>query len=119
MDALKNFASLHFTEQVRLLKDIEKKKISAAIPALVELCKKSDPFDQATVMAENTLRALLLEDEERTVEYLMSDNENIKRISLQACCQKKYPSATPILLKLFFKSYIGAPSGIDIRASQL
>jgi CheY-like chemotaxis protein len=101
MDALKNFASLHFTEQVKLLKDIERKKIPAAIPELIELCKKSDPFDQATAMAENTLRSLLLENEEQTVKGLMSDNANIKKISLQVCCQKKYPSATPILLKLF------------------
>jgi len=101
MDALKNFASLNFTEQVKLLKDIEKKMTSAAIPDLVELCKKNDPFDQSTVMAENTLRALLLEDEAQTVEGLMSDNANIKRISLQVCCQKKNPSATPILIKLF------------------
>ena len=100
MDALKNFAALHFTEQVELLKDIEKKKISAAIPDLVELCKKSDPSDQATFMAENTLRALLLEDEEQTVKGLMSDNANIKRISLQVCCQQKCPAATPTLLKL-------------------
>lgn len=101
MDTLKNFASLHFTEKVRLLKDIEKKKISTVIPDLVELCKKSDPSDQAAVMAENTLRALLLEDETQTVECLMSDNANIKRIGLQVCCQKRYPSATPTLLKLF------------------
>nr|WP_321404630.1 response regulator [uncultured Desulfobacter sp.] len=100
MDALKNFASIDFTEQVKLLKDIEKNKIYAAIPDLLELCKKSDPSDQATVMAENTLRALLLDDEEQTVKGLMSDNANIKRISLQVCCQKKCPAATPILLKL-------------------
>ena len=100
MDALKNFASIDFAEQVKLLKDIEKNKIFAAIPDLLELCKKSDPSNQATFMAENTLRSLLLEDEEQTVKGLMSDNANIKRISLQVCCQKKCPSATPTLLKL-------------------
>ncbi|WP_020590306.1 response regulator [Desulfobacter curvatus] len=101
MDALKNFASKNFTEQVKLLKDIEKKKIYAAIPKLVELCKKSDPFDQATAMAENTLRSLLLGNEEQTVKGLMSDNANIKKISLQVCCRKKCSSATSTLIKLF------------------
>lgn len=101
MNALKNYASKNFTEQVKLLKDIEKKKDYAAIPELVELCKQRDPFNQATFMAENTLRALLLENEEQTVKGLMSDNLNFKKISLQVCCQKKCPSATSILLKLF------------------
>ncbi|WP_321416223.1 response regulator [uncultured Desulfobacter sp.] len=101
MDALKNFASKNFTEQVELLKDIEKKKDYAAIPELAELCKQSDPFDQATFMAKNTLRSLLLENEAYTLKGLMSDNLNLKKISLQVCCRKKCPSATSILLTLF------------------
>ena len=102
MDELKNFASKRFIEQVKLLQDIEKKKVYAAIPGLVELCKKSDPFDQAVVfMAENTLRSLLLENEAQTVKGLMSNNMNIKKISLQVCCRKKCPSATAALVKLF------------------
>ncbi|WP_321493777.1 response regulator [uncultured Desulfobacter sp.] len=101
MDELGNFASKSFIEQVELLEDIEKKKEDAAIPGLVELCKKSDPSDQAAVMAENTLRSLLLENEAQTVKCLMSDHGNIKKISLQVCCRKKFPSAAPVLLKLF------------------
>lgn len=101
MDELNNFASKSFIEQVNLLADIEKKKVYAAIPGLVELCKKSDPFDQGALMAENTLRSLLLENEEQTVKGLMSDNMNFKKISLQVCCRKKYPSATSALVKLF------------------
>ena len=101
MDALKSFAAKNLTEQVQLLKDIEKKKDFAAIPELVELCKQSDPFDQAAFIAKNTLRALLLENEAQTVKGLMSDNLNLKKISLQVCCRKKCPSATPVLLSLF------------------
>lgn len=101
MDALKNFASKSFIEQVNLLQDVEKKKIYAAIPGLVDLCKKNDPFDQAALMAENTLRSLLLENEAQTVKGLMSDNMNFKKISLQVCCRKKCPSATSALLRLF------------------
>lgn len=112
MEALKNFASKNFAEQVRLLKDIERKKVYTAIPLLVEICKKSDPFDQTTIMAENTIRALLLENEEQTVKGLMSNNRNIKKISLQVCCQKKWPSATSVLLKLFSNLVSEKSSGL-------
>lgn len=101
MDELENFASKSFIEQVELLEDIGKKKVDAAIPGLVEFCKKNDPSDQAAFMAENTLRSLLLENEEQTVKGLMSDHENIRKISLQVCCRKKCTSAAPALLTLF------------------
>ena len=101
MDELKNFASRSFIEQVKLLQDIEKKKVYAAIPSLVDLCQKNDSFDQVAFMAENTLRSLLLENDAQTLKGLMSDNVNIKKISLQVCCRKKCPSATSVLVKLF------------------
>jgi len=101
MDALKDFASKSFIEQVRLLQDIEEKKVYAAIPGLADLCKKSDPSDQAVVMVENTLRSLLLENEAETVKGLMSGDMHMKKISLQVCCRKKCPSATAVLRQLF------------------
>ena len=101
MDTLRNFASKSFIEQVELLQDIEINKIDAAIPGLVELCKKRNPSDQAAFIAENTLRSLLLENEAQTVTCLGSDHLNIKKIGLQVCCRKKCPSAAPVLIKLF------------------
>ena len=101
MDELKNFASKSFIEQIKLLQDIEKKKDSAAIPGLVALCENSDSADQVAFIAENALRSLLLENEAQTVKGLMSDNMNIRKISLQVCRRKKCPSATPVLIKLF------------------
>ncbi len=101
MNELKNFSSKDFIDQIKILQEIENKKVHDAIPDLFELCKESDPLDPAVFVAQNSLRSLLLENEEQTVKGLLFDDITIKNISLQVCCQKKCPPAAPVLLTLF------------------
>lgn len=100
MSISKNFHEKTFGEKVNLLVELEKNNSHDAIPDLFEICKLSDPSDQALFMAENTLRALLMENEQATVRGLSSESSNIRKICIQICNQKNYPSATPVLLSL-------------------
>ncbi len=101
MDELKHFSSKDFIDQIKILQEIENKKIHDAIPDLFEVCRQSDPLDPAAFVAQNTLRSLLLENDAQTVRGLLLDDITIKNISLQVCCQKKCPPAAQVLLTLF------------------
>ncbi len=102
MEALKNFSIKNLYEQVLILSEIEKEQKYEAIPALFDLYKTPLHDDAVDYMIENTLRALLPQNEKETVCGLLSDNIRVKKICIQIAGKNRFKSAAPTLVGLTF-----------------
>ncbi len=100
MDDLKDFRDKDFLEQVTLLQRIESEKPAGAIPALFAL--HADPLgDQSVDLAvTNTLQALLLANEEKTIAGLSSDSPAIRRLCLRTVGKCEFAAAAPRLIAM-------------------
>ncbi|MFH1673251.1 MAG: response regulator [Pseudomonadota bacterium] len=100
MEILKEFSIKDLTEQVTILNEIEKEKKFEAIPELFELYATPLVDDAVEYMIENTLRALLSQNEKGTVNGLLSNSSRVKKICIQIAGQNRFKSATSTLIDL-------------------
>ncbi len=100
MESLKDFSIKDLAEQLAILNEIEKKKKFEAIPELFELYATPLDDDAVDYMIDNTLRALLSQNEKETVNGLLSNSSRVKKICIQTAGQHRFKSAAPTLIDL-------------------
>ena len=100
MDMLKNFRNKDFKEKINILGEIEKSRDHTAIPQLFDLHANPVNDNSVDFMIYETLRTLLSESEEKTVEGLRSENKNVQKLCVHVAGENRFASAGPVLKEL-------------------
>ena len=100
MDGLHEFRSMDFLEQVALLKEIETGKDAKTIEGLCAFLEDPIGDDAVDTMVRATLRVLLLENEDQTLEGLDRENAAVRNFCVGIVAEKGFSKAGPRLLEL-------------------
>ncbi len=100
MELLNDFDRKPFVEQINILETIASRKMHETIDQLFRLCETQAGNDALVYMIRNTLKTLLLENEEKTVEGLSADDPFIRKFCTDIAGQRKYVTAAPHLIAM-------------------
>ena len=100
MVILHDFDKLEFLQKICLLQDIGDNKNFEAAPELFNLYENPLGDDAVDYMVTNTLRELLGQNEQLTVDGLKYDGLRVKKLCIQLSGEKRFQTAAPLILDM-------------------
>jgi len=100
MEQLKDFKNLSFIDQMTVLTRLGERKEKKVLPGLFELYNQSSGDKTVDAMIEHTLRDVLADHQDETLERLVNGSIREKRLCLKVVGKAKFTDAARVLLDM-------------------